>query len=257
MAGILTLQAVLLGDGGLLALGANVINMGLMPAAVVALVQRVTARRVAAERATAGQQAARSYWTLAATAFGCTVAAAGLIVLEVSIGRSAAQLQGLEYFAARMLAWHAVAGLAEAASTMAIVAVLTNLADREALGCEGWAKLDLGPKSAGLVVAVSLAVAILGLPAFGLASAAPDNYQAALVSADQSGLAVGQIETPGKLAGASAVVQGCQDALAASLPDAQGLLVVLAAVLAGGIAWGCARTSSRARVIGEPLAGCS
>ena len=29
MAGILTLQAVLLGDGGLLALGANIINMGL------------------------------------------------------------------------------------------------------------------------------------------------------------------------------------------------------------------------------------
>jgi cobalt/nickel transport system permease protein len=246
MTGILSLQALLLGDGGLLALGANIINMGLMPAAAVALLRR----------GKADVQATDSPWTLALAAFGCTVAAAGLIVLEVSIGRSAAQLEGLPYFAARMLAWHALAGVAEATLTVAIVAGLANLAARESTGPRLSAKLELSPRSAGLVMAASLAIALLGLPAFGLASAAPDSYQAALVAADQSGLAVGQIEAPAKLAGASAVVQGCQDALAAALPDPQGLLVVLATALSGVIAWGIARTS-RASTIGEPLAGCS
>ena len=40
MAGILTLQAIVLGDGGLLALGANIINMGLLPAVGVMFVRR-------------------------------------------------------------------------------------------------------------------------------------------------------------------------------------------------------------------------
>ncbi len=87
-------------------------------------------------------------------------------------------------------------------------------------------------------MAASLAVAWLSLPTFGLASAAPDSYQAALAAAEQSGLAVGQIEAPTKLAGGAAVVQGCQDALAAALPDPRGLVVVLATVLSGAIAWG-------------------
>lgn len=200
MAGILTLQAVLLGDGGLLALGANIINMGLMPAAAVALVRRGMSE----------QHAARAPWILAGTAFGCTLAAAALIVLEVSVGRSAAQLEGLQYFAARMLAWHALAGLAEAAVTVAIVAALAKMAARDS------AVLELSVKRAGLVVAASLAIAILSLPTFGLASTVPDSYQAALVAAEQSGLAVGSIEMPGKLAGAAAVVQGCQESLAAA-----------------------------------------
>jgi cobalt/nickel transport system permease protein len=257
MTGILTLQALLLGDGGLLALGANIINMGLVPAAAVALVRRGLARRENVDPKAARSPADLHLWALAATAFACTVLAAGLIVLEVSIGRSAAKLEGLEYFAARMLAWHALAGVAEAASTVAIVAVLARLAARDTAGSQLSAKLELSPKSAGLVVAASLAIALLSLPAFGLASAAPDSYQAALASAEQSGLAVGQIEAPTKLAGGAAVVQGCQDALAASLPDPRGLVVVLATALAGVIAWGFARTCSRASVIGEPLAGCS
>ncbi|HEX4145442.1 MAG TPA: energy-coupling factor ABC transporter permease [Pirellulales bacterium] len=251
MTGILTLQALLLGDGGLLALGTNIINMGLMPAVAVALVRRELARRGEVD-----QTASRSLWSLAATAFACTVAAAGLIVLEVSIGRSLAQLEGLGYFATRMLAWHALAGVAEAVLTVAIVAGLARLAARDSGGGLA-AKLELSPGSAGLVVAASLAVALLSLPSFGLASAAPDSYRAALVAAEQSGLAVGQIEAPTKLAGGAAVVQGCQDALAAALPDPRGLMVVLATALAGAIAWGCARTRSRGSVIGESLAGCS
>ena len=151
MTGILTLQAVLLGDGGLLALGANIINMGLMPAAAVALVRRGKADCPAAD----------SPWTLALTAFACTVLAAGLIVLEVSVGRSAAQLEGLQYFAARMLAWHALAGVAEAGLTVAIVAVLAKLAARRLRSA--W---SFRQKRAGLVVAASLAIAVLSLPAF-------------------------------------------------------------------------------------------
>jgi cobalt/nickel transport system permease protein len=257
MTGILTLQALLLGDGGLLALGANILNMGLMPAAAVALVRRGIVRRGMVRRGKSNRHTAASPWLLAATAFGCTVAAAGLIVLEVSIGRSAAQLEGLQYFAARMLAWHALAGVIEAAATVAIVAALAKWAVRDVTSADLSAKLELSPQRAGLVVAASLAIAVLSLPAFGLASAVPDSYQAALVSAEQSGLAVGQIEAPNKLAGASAVVQGCQDALAAALPDREGWIVVLATILAGVMAWGFARTSSRAAVISEPLAGCS
>jgi cobalt/nickel transport system permease protein len=252
MSGILTLQAVLLGDGGLLALGANIINMGLMPAAAVALVRRGLARRE-----NAGQHVAGSLWTLALTAFACTVAAAGLIVLEVSIGRSAAQLEGLQYFAVRMLAWHALAGVAEAALTVAIVAMLAKLAASDLSGLECPTKLELSARSAGLVVVASLGIALFSLPTFGLASAVPDSYQAALVAAEQSGLAVGLIEAPTKLSTAASVVQGIQDALAAALPDRDGLFVVLATVLAGVIAWVFAWTNSRVSVSGEPLAGCS
>ena len=41
MALVLTLQAVLLGDGGLSALGANIVNMALLPAALVLVAKRL------------------------------------------------------------------------------------------------------------------------------------------------------------------------------------------------------------------------
>jgi len=251
MAGILTLQALLLGDGGLLALGANIINMGLMPAAAVALVRRGLPADAEATSAASSSPASwtAAPWTLALTAFGCTVAAAALIVLEVSLGRSAAQLEGLQYFAVRMLAWHALAGVVEAAATVAIVGLLARLAARDATG------LELSARGAGLVVAASLAIAVLSLPAFGLASAAPDSYEAALASAEHSGLAVGQIESAAKLAGPAFVVQGCQDALTRAIPSSEGPLAVLATVLAGLVAWGFAWTGLRTQAIAEPVAG--
>ena len=149
-----------------------------------------------------------------------------------------------------MLAWHALAGLAEAALTVAIVVALGRLARRDSFG------LELSAKSAGLVVVASLAVAVLSLPAIGLASGAPDSYQAALAAAEQSGLAVGQIESPSKLSTAAAVVQNCQDNLAAALPQSEGPLVAFSTMLAGAFAWSVAWAGSRASA-NKSLTGCT
>ena len=189
------------------------------------------------------------------------MAAAGLIVLEVSVGRTATQLDGLQYFAARMLAWHALAGLAEAALTVAIVAALANLSARDSTGCHSL-RYDVRQRSTW------------GPKCRPGRRHKPGHRgpQAARVRAGQRrprqlsgrarggravGFGRGANRGPDKLAGASAVVQGCQDALAAALPDPRGMLVVLATILSGVIAWGLARTSAGAGVDGEPLAGCS
>jgi cobalt/nickel transport system permease protein len=154
MTAILALEAVLLGDGGLLALGVNVINMGLVPALLVA-----GARRLAG-----GGESFRVGFVLGATALLATVAAAGLVCIEVAIGRNAAQLEGWRPFTGQMLGAHALFGILEAVATVAIVGLLGGL--KRPAG----APLQL-PRvwSAGIAGAAVL-IAVLSAPQFGLAS---------------------------------------------------------------------------------------
>jgi cobalt/nickel transport system permease protein len=220
MAGILSLQALLLGDGGLMSLGVNLINMGLVPALAVALLKRNSLRAAALA---AG---------LAIAAFVSTVAAAGLIVLEVAVGRSATQLTGLESFAARMLSFHTLAGLLEGAATVAVVYLLGGLATTERKPARVSARV------AAWIAAASVLVAVLSLPALGLASATPDGYQTAL---QQSNSGLARLESTRHLTGASALAQSWQDAIGSVFGSAEALPAVLATILAGGLAWGCAR----------------
>jgi cobalt/nickel transport system permease protein len=161
---ILALQATLLGDGGVLALGANITNMGLIPAALVALVRKWQ------PEASAGRASA----TIALTCFVATVAAALAIVAEVRVGRSLEQLDGFNAFASQMVWAHLLAGMLEGIVTVAVVAAIAGFASQ----AKSPARLSLG--STAIVLAISLLIVLLSEAGF--SSVAPDFYESAAQS---------------------------------------------------------------------------
>jgi hypothetical protein len=201
--------------------------MAMVPALAVAALRRWAP----------GGGTVRTSLLLGLTACAATLAGAALIVLEVSIGRSADQLAGIAQFAAYLLGAHALAGILEGVATVALVQLLVGLAapdDR---------RLQWTPRRASLVVAANLAVALLA--AGGWSSAAPDGYQAALAATAESGQALGQIEAVSQFTGVGAAVQNWQQSLvsAMSLPEAP--LLLAATALAGLAAWLVARQCGR------------
>ncbi len=71
-------------------------------------------------------------------------------------------------------------------------------------------------------------MALAGLPQLGLASSAPDGYEAALLALRHTGQALGSIEWAGDAAGVAGV-----------LPVAEPVIVVLGTLLAGISAAAC------------------
>jgi cobalt/nickel transport system permease protein len=167
MALVLTIQALLLGDGGLAALGANILNMGLLPAAMVALGNRHFARRGNANQSLMG----------AALLAGLAVPLAALLIVgETALFRPATELAAWTGFAVRMVGTHLWIGVAEGALTLALLAALAWLGSR--VDQSAW-------RPAAVSFAVGLALATLVVP---WSSPLPDGYEAA---AEQAG--VGQI----------------------------------------------------------------
>jgi cobalt/nickel transport system permease protein len=220
MSGILALQAVLLGDGGLMAWGANVINMGLLPALGVMVLRRALIHRGSNETAIA----------LGLTAFVCTLGGAALIALEVTVGRGSAQLEGWSQFAGQMLATHAMAGAVEGVATVALAVLLGALTQ------PAGHMLQLSHARAGAVAAASLVIAVLSLPAFGLASRLPDGYEAALAAVAGAGRALGHVEVLGS-SGLGATVQSWQQSIVSLWSGPDALVVLTGTLLAGGLAW--------------------
>src|SRR5262245_5580579 len=109
---VLMAQAILLGDGGIGALGANALNMAMLRAAIVALVRRVST----------------STTSLGLAAFAGVLVSADLSVLESAAFRPVAELAGWTEFAARMLFAHAWIGILEGTITVAIAAALARVA---------------------------------------------------------------------------------------------------------------------------------
>jgi hypothetical protein len=102
--------------------------------------------------------------------------------------------------------------------------------------------------SRGRVVALGVAgliLAVLCLPAFGLVSLLPDGYEAAVEHANQSGLAIGTLESTDQLAGMSANLASLQTAFVSACADYELCVVLLATIMAGGMAWSLARSSHR------------
>ena len=164
---VLALQAILLGDGGTLALGANVINMALIPAALVAFARRCG--WLAADRASFGTREVAAVAALSAVA---VVFAAGLIAVEVALFKNGSELAAWTAFAQQMLSVHLLIGLAEGAATGLIVAALA------------WSAAPTGSLSLRPALATA-ALAILTALAVPLSSELPDGYEHA---AEQSGL---------------------------------------------------------------------
>lgn len=110
MAIVLTVQALILGDGGLNSLGANIVNMALLPAGVVYLLQKCEMQRI----------------YVAAVAGGFAVVLAALLIpLETALFRSASELSGWGDFASSMLVSHLAAGAAEGVLTLVLLLALS------------------------------------------------------------------------------------------------------------------------------------
>jgi cobalt/nickel transport system permease protein len=169
MALILAVQALWLGDGGLTALGANILNMALLPAGLVAIATHMLSKNAEQSWVWPGVMAAIS-----------VPLAALLIVGETALFRSSAELSGWTSFAGRMLATHLWIGLAEGGLTVALAAALV------AILSHARAKRASGEfsQSAWQPVAVCLAAAAVLAVLTNWSSELPDGYEAA---AERSG----------------------------------------------------------------------
>jgi cobalt/nickel transport system permease protein len=156
---VLAVQALLLGDGGTLALGANVVNMAIVPSGLVAVARR--AGWITADRTSIGGREVAAVAALSAVA---VVLAAGLIAIEVALFKSGSELAGWTTFAQRMLSVHLLIGLAEGAATGLFVAALAWTASPAKT-------LSLRP------ALVTAALAILTALAIPFSSELPDGYE--------------------------------------------------------------------------------
>lgn len=163
MALVLVAQALVLGDGDLAALGANILNMALLPAGLVAAGKRFE---------TIKRRHLVWQFELGAAALLAVILAAALIIGETALFRPAAELSAWSSFAARMLAYHAWIGLLEGCATIAVVTMI----HMAAVG-RRWLTF---PQMFGLA-----AVAILIGMFAPLSSSLPDGYEAA---AERSGV---------------------------------------------------------------------
>ena len=160
MAIVLAVQATGLGDGGLASLGANIVNMALLPAGAVFILRRLDCQRT----------------YVAAGVAGCTVVLAALLIpLETALFRSSSELAGWSDFASRMLLSHLAAGAIEAALTLVL---LLALSPGKAIASGSRFSLKASLLRATLCLAIFAALVASR-------SKLPDGYEA---SAESSGL---------------------------------------------------------------------
>jgi cobalt/nickel transport system permease protein len=167
MAVVLAVQALVLGDGGLIALGANVLNMALVPAGIVAVAKTLAIR---------GEDSL-SFSRVGTGAAVAMVLAAGLIVAESAAFRPASELAGWSRFAAAMMGTHLWIGVLEGVLTAAIVVALAWITSpSEVRGA-------IRPRLAYVVAAILVVAALVPL-----SSELPDGYEAAAQSSGMSWL---------------------------------------------------------------------
>jgi cobalt/nickel transport system permease protein len=159
MGSVLLVQALLFADGGLLAYGANVVNLGFFTSFVA---YPLVWRRVAGAGASAARVAVAS---VAAAVVGLALGSVA-VVLETSA--SGVSTLPLRPFLALLLPVHLAIGLVEGLVTAAVLVVLRR-ARPELLGAAG-PRRPLAPVLLGLAVAAALVAA--ALPSF--ASHRPD-----------------------------------------------------------------------------------
>lgn len=165
IASVLTVQAFFFADGGLLALGCNIFNLGFFPAFVAyPLVYRVLA---------GGGTRAPRVWA------GCVVSAvAGLlmgatgVVLETEA--SGISELPLGAFAAMMLPIHAAIGVVEGLATAAVVSFVAR-ARPEAL--QDAPRAESGRGLRPVLVGLAVSAVVLGGVASWLASTRPDGLE--------------------------------------------------------------------------------
>jgi cobalt/nickel transport system permease protein len=120
MTAVLVMQCLVFGDGGLLALGANVLNMGMLHPIVGFAVYRLLIGRATADRA---PSAARRIASLAFASWVATVVASAACAGELVLSRVAAP--GVVFPA--MVAVHLAIGLGEAVIAALVLATVLRL----------------------------------------------------------------------------------------------------------------------------------
>ena len=232
MAIILSLQALLMGDGGWMALGANIFNMGVLPALLVAGYRRAFAQ--------APQSALARYGAVGLLAAIAVPLAAGAIALETLAFRSSGELEGWSRFASQMLLVHLWIGVGEGLLTAALAWAFDRITSPAETPAARPAWL-----AASAMLGVGLALVVLTLP---LASSLPDGYEA---SAETTGLSVLLAEEASEMSSLGAWTVAAAERqnriverIAGILPSEQ-LLVATATLLTAGatllVATGLAR----------------
>jgi cobalt/nickel transport system permease protein len=213
MAVVLTLQALLLGDGGLTALGANIINMSLLPAGLTAL---------ARGRLSAAASSPVKHAALGATAALAVLGGALLVVAETASTGGG----DLGRFTSRMLLSHAWIGLVEGLVTVALVTALS----RSLTTSGGFSRAAVG----GALATAALLIAV-ALP---LASSLPDGYEAAAMSAGWSHLLSEDSAWMQSMGGLNAAAADLQQRIVASIESllGDGQLLALSATALVGLA---------------------
>jgi len=169
MASILTVQALFFADGGLLALGCNIFNLGFFPAFVA---YPLVFRPLAGRSPTPPRLTAAS---LAAALVGLQLGALGVII-QTTLSR----VSDLPFasFAALMLPIHLVIGVAEGLATAAVVSFVWRVRP-ELLANDSDGRGGDGP-SAGKVLAALAAAALVLAALSWFASTRPDGLEWAI-----------------------------------------------------------------------------
>lgn len=212
MASVLGVQSLFFHDGGLLAYGANVLNMGVIPAALAGLLMK---------RGLPEKGAARPALIAAGAAFSLAMGAVSVSVLGALSGHAGI---GFTALLGRMLPIHAVIGLGEGAITVLLLQALRQR-DADPAGAPAW-----GP---ALALTAVCALALSSLP-----SADPDGLNWALqgVRLQAAPSADGLVALTERLQDASAVLRGVAAPLAG----------LLGSLLTASLAWTLHRAVTKA-----------
>jgi cobalt/nickel transport system permease protein len=168
MASVLTIQALFFADGGLLALGCNVFNMGFLPAFVV---------HPLLFRPLVGAGAGRGRVLRASVLASVVALAAGALAVVVETAASGISSLPLGPFLALMIPIHVAIGVVEGLVTGLALLALWRV--RPELAAAGAARRGLGPALVGLGAAAALTAGVLSW----FASAHPDGLEWAVARA--------------------------------------------------------------------------
>jgi cobalt/nickel transport system permease protein len=221
MAVVLTVQAVLFQDGGIVALGANLVDMGLAGSFVGYTVAWLVARRARDSR--------RFVWGAMLGAFAATLSAATLAALWLALSG----LYPLGAVLSLMLVAHAAIGVLEAALTGGILVTVLRWRPDLVRGLAGEAVAHRPATVAIGILGLALTLAAFGAP---LASSLPDGFDRTV---ERLGLANRVRPTWSAPFPGYAFPWGSSSALAAAVAGTLGAGVV--AVLA----WAVSRALSR------------
>jgi cobalt/nickel transport system permease protein len=170
LASVLTIQALFFGDGGILALGCNIVNLGLFPCFIAypLIYRRFVGRASSSLRTTVG--------AVAASVVGLELGASGVVLETWLSGASALPLGG---FVLAMLPIHLAIGVVEGLATAAVV-VFARGADLP-LHDPGRTGAVSVPTLRKVIVGFAVATVVVGVGLSWFASTHPDGLEWSLL----------------------------------------------------------------------------